>query len=422
MMGPGSENSDLKNLPDQTPAVNKFDWLNAAQFVFSLLAGLLYLGAAAFSSLVLPLTIPTSELFNLNSQVLSLYLFSAGLGFAALMTFPSIYYSGRKLMGGAPAREGGWVLIARVSAVFPILIALGYLILTGPSWSRIFLPLVHALANGAAVIWILNLSLRKLPGRPPGRIWGFFSSGLTLIPLICFLIEILILFALGLMWMIVIQAQPELRLELLDLADQLQAGDLSPELIQGSLEGIFTLPGMILTGFAYLAIFVPLVEETLKPVLVWFLGSRRLSPREGFLLGAASGAGYALFENLTIGSSVEIWTLVTLTRLGTVALHIFTTGLVGWGITSALTEKKYLRLGASFIAAVTIHGVWNGLNILTALAEMPSLADTLGNFGAYLTGFADLGLVILALGCLGGILRANSFFRRAIMAGINSEE
>jgi len=149
---------------------------------------------------------------------------------------------------------------------------------------------------------------------------------------------------------------------------------------------------------------------------------RNLTPREGFLLGAAAGAGYALFENLTIAADSEMWTFVVITRLGTAAIHILTTALVGWGLASAWTEKRYPRFLMSLIASVSLHGVWNGLNILTALAEFPQLQHSLGSFGTHFAGYAPVGLVILALGALIGLFRANSRFQRAIMSQINQNK
>ena len=176
------------------------------------------------------------------------------------------------------------------------------------------------------------------------------------------------------------------------------------------------MPGVTATVFLYIAVLIPLVEEILKSAVLWFLLGRNLTPTEGFLIGAASGAGYALFENLTIGAAADVWTFVMISRLGTAAIHILATGMVGWGLASAWTEKKYLRLAGAFIAAVSIHGIWNGLNILTALAEIAPPRDLLGSFGSYLLDYAPAGLMVLALGTFVGILRANKYFQRAIIA------
>ena len=139
------------------------------------------------------------------------------------------------------------------------------------------------------------------------------------------------------------------------------------------------------------------MEELLKPLAVYFLLGRKLLPWEGFVLGATAGAGYALFENLTIGATAEAWTFVIISRIGTAAVHVLTTGLVGWGLASARSERKYARLAGSFLSAVVLHGVWNGLNILTALAELEGFGAQIGPFFLNFANYAPVGLFVLAV-------------------------
>ncbi len=425
MPNPGPENPDGQTLNDQVPSIKKFDWLSAGQFVISLITGLLFLGTALLNSLILVLGNSASSPFLPDPQILSSWLFSAGVGFCGLLMIPSVYYSGKRFFRAKPDQTRDlwvWKRVGWISSVFPILILAGYLIQTGPDWVKIFLPLVHAAANGAAIFWMLGLVFKKLPNQSAQRFWGAFGAGLTIIPVITFIIEILILITLGLIWIIVLQSQPDLMRELLDLANRLQQNNLTQEIIQGSLDRFITVPGVTATILLYIAVLIPLVEEILKPAVLWFLLGRKLTPREGFLIGAASGAGYALFENLTIGAAADAWTFVMISRLGTSAIHILATGMVGWGLTSAWTEKKYFRLAGAFIAAVSIHGIWNGLNILTALAEIAPARDLMGSFGSYFLDYAPAGLMVLALGSFVGLLRANKSFRRAIITPSKKEK
>jgi RsiW-degrading membrane proteinase PrsW (M82 family) len=212
---------------------------------------------------------------------------------------------------------------------------------------------------------------------------------------------------------------PEFRRDLIELATLFQTQSGNSQVLQSAIGEFVARPGVIVTFFGYLAIIIPVVEEVLKPAAVWFLLREKLQPWEGFVLGATSGAGYALFENLTIGAVVEGWTFVALARIGTAALHIFTAGLVGWGLVWGFRENNYGRLAGAFIAAVTLHGFWNGLNILSSVGELGPVRAWLGPFGSSLADYAPAALLILAMGSVWGIFRANKFFRRAIMAGIN---
>jgi hypothetical protein len=90
--------------------------------------------------------------------------------------------------------------------------------------------------------------------------------------------------------------------------------------------------------------------------------------------------------------------------------------MVGWGLASAWSDRKYGRLAGSFIAAVALHGVWNGLNILTALAELEGFGAQISPFFLNFANYAPVGLFVLALGSMVGLLRANSRLRRAIIA------
>jgi hypothetical protein len=413
-MGPDSSDHILQD--NQVLSPKGFDWLNAIQFGFSLSGALLYLGVALFSAGISLLGGITQTQILPESQLLSSYLFSAGLGFAGLLMIPSIIYSGRVLFGKQTSTSNLFKWLGYGSGIFPVLIFVGYIAQTGPSWAKLFLPVLHPLANAAVIFWTVHLVYRRIGPGSPRRFWGSFGSGLTIIPVIAFVFELLILFVLGIFWVVVISSQSELSQELFDLVGQLQNDNLNPELIESFTTKLITQPGIAASAILYISILVPVIEEFLKPAVLWLTLGRKFTPQEGFLVGAASGAGYALFENLTIGAAADVWALVTITRIGTAAIHIITSALVGWGITSAISNKKYGRFLGALLTAIILHGVWNGLNILTALLDIPSSEAVLSGFAAGLAEYAPVGLVLLALGSFVGLIRANSWLQRAIIA------
>jgi hypothetical protein len=419
MNAPGPDFLDLDVLNDQAPPVKVFNWLSLIQFGVSLISGMLFIGVGALSGFVMLLGNMSPGQFIPQDQVLSSYMFSSGLVFAGLLMIPSIFYSGKILFRKQPSRARDQTFFDRYNpsfVIFPLLILAGYLSQTGPTWAQDFLPVIHPLANTAAVFWVLNLVYRKSRRSIAGRFWGAFGSGLTVIPLIAFVTEIIILLVLGFIWLNILSSKPGLVEDLLKLVDQFQNNNVSPALLEESTSELFSQSGIAATAFLYIAVLVPIVEELLKPLVLWFTLGRKLTPREGFLLGAASGAGFALFENLTIGAAADIWTFVTISRIGTAAVHILTSGLVGWGITSAISENRYLRLLGAYVSAVMLHGIWNGLNILNAIADLPSAGEVLPRYLIYLADYAPIGLILLALGCFIGLLRVNSWIRRAIMS------
>ena len=397
-------------VPDRT------DWLLIGQFVFSSLAALLLVGfflASTLSALFQDLAslggLPIERDF-------SPYLFAAGLGaMGLLMVFPAAY-AARRLFGNRPPRQLKWERFTWISYLLPLPFLLGFGALNGPDWAGILLPLAHVLANTAGVFFLLDTAQRKLPAGSGVRFWGAFGTGLGLTPLVAFILEALLLAGIGLVWVLMTGLVPAFRQDLLDLAAHLQQFSGNMQSLQRALGRFAARPAVLVTLFTYIAVLIPILEEILKPAAVWLLLGRKLQSREGFLLGATSGAGYALFENLTIGAAAGDWIVVAVTRMGTAGVHIFTAGLMGWGLASAFSDKKYGRLGGAFLGAVALHGLWNGLNILTALSGFTAVRDQLGPFGARLGDYAPAALVLLALGCLWGLIRANSVFRRDIIA------
>lgn len=411
--------SPSRSPEDPIPVPEKTEWLRIGQFAFSVLAAFALLGISLISLIA---SLIQDSITRLGVQVgsdLSPYLFAVGLGGMGILLIPSAFYAGRRLFTGQGPRQIHWSKLARISYVAPALILLGYGIQHGPSWARGFLPFVHLLANTAAVFWLLGIARRKLPDQSANRFWGTFASGLGLTPLVTFFLEIVILIGIGLVWIVLMDLMPGFRKDLLELGTQFQnsSGDL--EAFQQALGMFAARRGVLFTLFSYVAVLIPLVEELLKPAAVWLLLRRKLSSWEGFVLGATSGAGYALFENLTIGAAADAWTFVTLTRIGTAVVHIFTAGMMGWGIASAFQEKKYGRMVSAYLGAVILHGVWNGLNILSAVGELAAVQQRLGPFVTGLADYTPAGLVVLAVGSFYGLNKANNYFKRAIMARSN---
>jgi RsiW-degrading membrane proteinase PrsW (M82 family) len=147
---------------------------------------------------------------------------------------------------------------------------------------------------------------------------------------------------------------------------------------------------------------VPLIEEALKPLGLWLLARRSLSPAEGFAIGLLSGAGFALTESLGYASAglqaeSQGWAIIVLARAGTAMMHITTAGMVGWGMASAWSKKGIYRLVIGYLGAVLIHSLWNMITVgvgIVAVQSLPSPA-LLGSVQLVCAG--GLGLLLLAL-------------------------
>jgi RsiW-degrading membrane proteinase PrsW (M82 family) len=132
----------------------------------------------------------------------------------------------------------------------------------------------------------------------------------------------------------------------------------------------------------YLLVSIPpvlvsgLVQEAVKslPVAIWWWSSgRTLTPRMGLMIGAASGAGFGIFEAIWSngGTFVAGWTTQAITQFGfdglapfwirffAVGFHIAASALVGYG----LTKRKWWLY---YLIASIFHGLVNYSSVLSA--------------------------------------------------------
>ena len=148
----------------------------------------------------------------------------------------------------------------------------------------------------------------------------------------------------------------------------------------------------------------PLVEEALKPLMVYVLGRRLRSASEAFLLGMIGGAAFAIVENLAyLGLTLDErapWTVNALLRLVSGALHPVASGFVAAGYYAWRREGRGDLLLRNFAVALALHATWNaiagGLLLfavrLSELAQPPALEALL--LLALLLGLMALGLLL----------------------------
>ena len=100
-------------------------------------------------------------------------------------------------------------------------------------------------------------------------------------------------------------------------------------------------------------------------------------------------------------------------------------GLVGWGLASAWSGRKYTRLAGSYFLAVFIHGLWNAFGLLMGLAEYLEPVNQLNVILGQLSGIAPAALFVLTV-CLFGIIiyarKVNPPDLAALPEGDNSTE
>jgi hypothetical protein len=302
-----------------------------------------------------------------------MFLLAAGLGLFGFLLLPSIVYSLGRLRN-RPVNIPGWFRLKtlwRTIFLFPFALLVGHFITTQTGLSWILLPPFHLMALGLPILFLYWIGSRGISTGNLQRQWGVFGAGLVLGPMIILLMEILALFVVLLMGFVFLAAQPDNLSELSALAEQLQYLDQDPFAAFDLLEPYLFRPEVILTILFFAAGIVPIIEELFKPIGVWFLG-RGATPAQGFVAGLLSGGGYALFENLALSSQSTDWALAVSARAGTSLLHMVTAGLMGWATVYAWKNRNYLWVIVAYLSAITIHGLWNGLTLLTLVNVLDS--------------------------------------------------
>ncbi len=156
-------------------------------------------------------------------------------------------------------------------------------------------------------------------------------------------------------------ARPDLLAQLQDWAEGVQRGR------PGELSELLPLldsPWLAIGALALASVFAPLVEEIAKALAVPLvaLTGRRVRWVDGFLLGAAAGAGFALVEGVLNGAlglaSPASWASAVLSRGAATTMHCAASGLAGLGWALMLERRWLAGLGLG-LTAVALHGAWN---------------------------------------------------------------
>jgi len=341
-----------------------------------------------------------------------------------LILVPSAVYALLRLTGRRPARllpTPRWLRPSLLIFLLPLVLLAGWWVSQQGALGEVALPFFHILAIGIPVLWLAHLAIRDLPTGSPQRAWGALGSGSVLSPALILIMELGVMLGGVAAVSVWISGNADALGELTTLGQQLERAQqtgFTPEMLVHLLAPYLRDPRVIFAAFAFGAVIVPLIEEALKPLGVWFLAGSHLTPEEGFTAGVLCGAGYALIESLLLSSNGGTeWVSLAFARIGTGVVHILASGLTGWALASAWAEGRYLRLAAAYLGAVLIHGLWNGLTVLMVAAGLSQvLGESVEQPLAKAGEFAPYGLVALAVLGLGALIWANWRLRGGLRA------
>jgi hypothetical protein len=394
-------------------------WSSIWQFVLTTLTVLALWGFALFLALVaLAQTVGGTSSSNAS---LSFWMTAWALAVSGILLIPSVFYAVMRLSGHTVVQsprlpdfmKSTIAVISILVIVFIGVVLLGYWVTQSASLSEWLLPPIHILAIGIPVLAIVYLGAHRLPPGRPQRMWGVFGSGLVLGPALILVAETLALVAAVLIVIIWATSQPELMKTIQTLSQEVQSGRASSDEFVRSLGPYLLRPSILFGVFIFAALIVPLIEELIKPIGVWLLFGRPMTPAAGMAAGAISGAGYALFESLALTSSGQDWALSVVARSGTAVIHIFTASLMGWALVLAWRKGRYLRLLGTYALAVLIHGSWNALALLNAAGSLADLQTGTQNMAllSQLGALAPLGLILMTLAAFIALLWVNRHLR-----------
>ena len=359
-----------------------------------------------------------SQNFNLTAAMgepISLLLIASGLVLAGVLLVPSAVFSLFALLGrktrSFPQKAVYW--IAGFSILFlPLALLAGRWVIQNAKPVWLLLPPLHILAICIPILWLVLLGSRGLPAGSPKRVWGVFGSGLVLGPLLVIILEIFVMVLLLVAFVLYASSQPDLVAELSRLADRISASPQDPAVLQQMIAPFLLRPAIAFGAIVFFSVIVPLIEEAIKPIGAWLLVGENLIPAAGFSAGLLSGAGYALFENLFYTASIPNWATLVIMRSGTALMHIVTAGLTGWALARAWRYRSYLGLGIVYLISVLIHGLWNGLSLLSAAGQIAP--DQLaGSFLQELLSAAPISLLVLSAALFVLLIKFNSDLRKS---------
>lgn len=299
---------------------------------------------------------------------------------AALLAIPSLVSSFRRWSGREPLRPMVSASTFRLASyglvLWALVVGLGSLISRSPQIAWLVLPPLQLLTIGLPIWWIFEFARRGLSIGSAQRGWGILNFGIFITTPVLMIIEIVVLLGLVVAFAVWASQNRMVMAALAGLSEAINQARGNPQALLPILMPYLQNPLTIFAVLAIIAGLMPMIEELFKPLALWVLAGRRLTPAQGFVGGALCGAAFALIESLFYLSMPmgESWAALAVGRTGTCLLHITTTALVGWAMAEAWQNGAYLRLGATYLLAVALHGLWNGLSIISGLTAFLSPA------------------------------------------------
>jgi hypothetical protein len=245
---------------------------------------------------------------------------------------------------------------------------------------------------------IVQLGARNLSMGNNTRVWGAIAFNFSITMPLVLVFEIILLFILIIIMVIWLNSQPALLNQILRFSDNLSQNQLDPQAAEDLITNLLHYPVVFNVSLLVISVFIPLIEEFFKPMALWFLAGKKLTPAQGFIGGLIAGACFAAIETLgSVGAPLDnSWYALLFGRIGTGLLHISLSGIVGWGIASAFYLKKWWLAVLNYLGAVLMHGIWNLFAFLSGIMPILRVPEQFATLPAFFSQFGPYFLLTLA--------------------------
>ena len=354
--------------------------LTACAAGFSLLCGFLLGGIGIYQLFVST----TGDIADYPLYAFGLILLTIGFLLVpfTVAKFKSLRTTSQNTPGTDPGSVKSATKILVASLILWVILLVGGYFLAGKGLAAaLTMPVFAILGILLPITIFITILWRKVGVLETSRSWGALSTGMTLSPLVGTILEFGILFLILAFMMVILMQDSSLLGRLEITASRLANGQNQPEIINNILASFLSSPMNRFIVYSVIAGLIPIIEEIVKQIPFWLLAWRKLTPRDGLLVGALGGAGFALTESLltvTALGGTEEWLYQILGRAGAGLMHIVTGAIGGWGLASAIQGKSYARACLAYLASIVFHGLWNAMATWGGIAHLTS--DSLPGF------------------------------------------
>ena len=304
----------------------------------------------------------------------------------------------------------------RLIFLWPLVVVAGWLVAGKPTVAAFLLGPINVVVAGLPILWIYLTAQKDLEGGSSLRQWTLFGFSLTVMPIVVILLELVAFLVLaigaGIVLGVSMSQNPQIENELMYIVNQfmIAGGDLDTLILL--MKPYILQPTVVFWSLAVIGGVMPIIEEVIKPLAIWALAGRKITPQEGFVSGLLCGAGFALMENVlyfSMAMTSEDWLFMAIGRAGTGVLHMLASGLVGWGLARAWQDRKWQFLGLTTLGAILLHSFWNMLALVVGVASLFILGPELT---LWQTLLFNLPVILLLVASMFGMILIHRHLRK----------